>query len=462
MRGLSKRKLAVVGAVSSIATGIAILGSSSAVQAAENGAQTRPSGNDVKNADDGRIELHADTIRLQFDGKPGDAAKVITAEGANGQPVIIRIVADEAPAAGKDGQDDSDIVRRLRERRARELAEAPKGPADADRERRADVLRARLRAEEAAKSDRQGAVAGLQIQSDPETPAPGRIRGLVGELATRAASIVAPGKKEKTTFLGVGASPAPPVLTHQLHLPADFGLVIDEVAPESPADKAGLKQFDLLQKLDDQFLVDDRQLTALIHSHKPGETVTLTVVREGKPLTLKAKLGEHEETAEGEGRFMLQFGGLPPEAEGAGPENIGTFRLPPGLPGANGLNVARRPGEPLPPPAAIWASPLPGQPPVPPVPGGGVVLPPREGRRPEDPRTNSVRSLPATRPVSPAEPRNADADADEARRLEEELRTLRNTADELRAQLEKQKKQEAEEQKGNAPIDKDQKDGEKP
>jgi len=462
MRGSPKRKLAVLTAASGIAAGLAVFGSSPAVRAAESGAQTRPSGVEVKNADDGRIELRADTIRLQIDGKPGEPSDVIRAEGANGQPVILRLVADDtAPPAGKDGQDDSDIVRRLRERRQRELGEGPGLPPAGDalralRERRAEAVDeaakaesdiARRLRERRAQNDAQPGTFRIEAVTRGENPEPEKVRELVGDLAKRAVSVLAPGKKEKMTFLGVGASPAPPVLTHQLHLPADFGLVVDEVVPDSPADKAGLKEFDLLQKLDEQLLVDDRQLTALIHSHKPGETVTLTVIREGKPLTLKAKLGEHEEAAEGDHRFMLQFG-LPPGAQGGGPEGNATFRLAPGAeagPAAGSIPWVPERGIVAPPPLPPAAS---------------VAPPPREGGKPEEPKIIGARRLPETKP--PAAVPSPSAADDEARRLEEELRALKNTADELRAQVEARKKQEAEDQKANGPVDRDQKEGEKP
>jgi hypothetical protein len=374
---------------------------------------------------------------LQVDGNNIAAPGAIRAE-IGGQPVIIRFAADDAAPAGKDGQDDGDIVRRLRERRAKELGEAPKLPPVADKVRalpKRSTEAADEAAKEAAASDiarrlqlrraadaekgQPDSIRHIEAAAGPENPAPDQLRGLVVELAKRAGRLMAPGKKEKMTFLGVGAGPAPPVLTHQLHLPADFGLVVEEVVPEGPADKAGLKQYDLLQKLDDQLLVDDGQLTALIHSHKPGDTVALTVIREGKPLTLKAKLGEHEEIAEGEHNFMLQFG-LPPGGETTRPEAIkALFRLAPGLLGPDGLNV---------PPAA--------------------------------PKTDRPHAPPQATVVAPAEPHGESSD--EARRLEQELRSLRETADQLRAQLEARKKQEAEEQKANPPADKDQKDGEKP
>ncbi|HEX5243869.1 MAG TPA: PDZ domain-containing protein, partial [Tepidisphaeraceae bacterium] len=98
----------------------------------------------------------------------------------------------------------------------------------------------------------------------------------------------------KGAYLGVNATEAPPVLRHQLGLPEGMGLVVEFVAPKSPAEEAGIKQYDVLQKLEDQRLVNPEQLAVLVRSFKPGEEIKLTLWREGKQMTLTAKLAEHE------------------------------------------------------------------------------------------------------------------------------------------------------------------------
>ena len=98
----------------------------------------------------------------------------------------------------------------------------------------------------------------------------------------------------KGAYLGVNATEAPPVLRRQLGLPDGMGLVVEFVAPKSPAEEAGIKQYDVLQKLEDQRLVNPEQLAVLVRSFKPGEEVKLTLWREGKQMTLTAKLAEHE------------------------------------------------------------------------------------------------------------------------------------------------------------------------
>lgn len=104
-------------------------------------------------------------------------------------------------------------------------------------------------------------------------------------------------KREKAAFLGVSGSPVVPALREQLKLPAGIGMVVDFVEPKSPADEAGIKQYDVLHKLDDQLLVNAHQLAVLVRTHKPGEGVTLTLIRQGESKPVKATLVEKEVAA---------------------------------------------------------------------------------------------------------------------------------------------------------------------
>ena len=104
-------------------------------------------------------------------------------------------------------------------------------------------------------------------------------------------------KTEKAAFLGVSGSPLTPALREQLKLPTGVGMVIDFVESNSPAESAGLKQYDILHKLDNQLLINAHQLAVLVRLHKPGEEVSLTVIHQGQPKEIKTALIEKEVTA---------------------------------------------------------------------------------------------------------------------------------------------------------------------
>lgn len=87
---------------------------------------------------------------------------------------------------------------------------------------------------------------------------------------------------EHKAYLGVTVSPVDPALGAQLALPEGVGLVVEYVDPNSPAAKVGLKQHDVLHKLDEQLLINPAQIKVLVRLHEPGATVTLHLLRQAK------------------------------------------------------------------------------------------------------------------------------------------------------------------------------------
>ncbi|MEZ6060428.1 MAG: PDZ domain-containing protein [Planctomycetaceae bacterium] len=71
------------------------------------------------------------------------------------------------------------------------------------------------------------------------------------------------------------------------------GLLVAQVAMDSPAEKAGLKQHDILTMYADQKLFSPEQLLGLVHADKAGKQVKLSVTRDGKPQEITVTLGEH-------------------------------------------------------------------------------------------------------------------------------------------------------------------------
>ncbi|MCB1228405.1 MAG: PDZ domain-containing protein [Verrucomicrobiales bacterium] len=108
-------------------------------------------------------------------------------------------------------------------------------------------------------------------------------------LATRGPAGNAPAMR---TYLGVMAREAPPELRAQLDVAPGFGLVVEEVEPESPAAQAGLERHDVLLRLGDQRLVTMEQLRALVEDARPGQQVELAVIRRGQRQTLPVTLGQ--------------------------------------------------------------------------------------------------------------------------------------------------------------------------
>lgn len=64
------------------------------------------------------------------------------------------------------------------------------------------------------------------------------------------------------------------------------------IIPGGPADKAGLQEKDIITAVDGKKVDQAHSLTSLLGTHKPGDVVQLTVLRDGKEITISATLGE--------------------------------------------------------------------------------------------------------------------------------------------------------------------------
>lgn len=107
------------------------------------------------------------------------------------------------------------------------------------------------------------------------------------------------GTERKVTWLGVTAEETDDVVRSQLLIESGAGLTIHGVTPDSPAAKAGLLKHDILICLNDQLLMEPRQLSKLVQSKKPGDRVKLTYLRKGKEAKTEVTLDEHTETSSG-------------------------------------------------------------------------------------------------------------------------------------------------------------------
>jgi serine protease Do len=87
------------------------------------------------------------------------------------------------------------------------------------------------------------------------------------------------------------------------------GALVNDVTAGDPADKAGIKQYDVIVAVDGERINDPNDLKLKIADIEPGKKVNITVVREGKEQTFDVKVEElePEETkvkAEGEDKDL--------------------------------------------------------------------------------------------------------------------------------------------------------------
>jgi serine protease Do len=92
--------------------------------------------------------------------------------------------------------------------------------------------------------------------------------------------------------LGVAVQEVNQAFADSFHLERPEGALVSSVEPNSPADKAGLKSGDVIQKVNGQAIVASADLPALIGATNPGEKVSLEVWRQGKRESLSATLAD--------------------------------------------------------------------------------------------------------------------------------------------------------------------------
>jgi serine protease Do len=119
-------------------------------------------------------------------------------------------------------------------------------------------------------------------------------------------------------YLGVYPGDISQGLAKTLNLESRDGIVVNDVEKDGPAEKAGLKQYDVITAINGEPIKNVSDLRFKIADIAPGTKVRLTVVRDGKEQTLTATLTELEaqeaadQTAEPETELGLSLTPLTP------------------------------------------------------------------------------------------------------------------------------------------------------
>jgi S1-C subfamily serine protease len=116
-------------------------------------------------------------------------------------------------------------------------------------------------------------------------------------------------------YIGVSSQPIYPQLAQKLGLDTEFGALVAQVVPGGPAAKAGLRgatgtiRFqaaeyetggDVIVEVDGHKVIEPDDLARLISLKLPGETVKLTILREGKRKEVDVTLGKRPDKTEPE------------------------------------------------------------------------------------------------------------------------------------------------------------------
>jgi serine protease Do len=106
-------------------------------------------------------------------------------------------------------------------------------------------------------------------------------------------------KKGKVTRGGIGVyvQKLTPDLAKSFGLEQNKGALVADVIPGSPAEAAGIRRGDVIVKFNGKDIDEMNELPRLVASTPVGKEVEVAVLREGKPVTLKLKVGELKDEA---------------------------------------------------------------------------------------------------------------------------------------------------------------------
>jgi serine protease Do len=103
-------------------------------------------------------------------------------------------------------------------------------------------------------------------------------------------------------FIGLMYAMLSKEVQQKYNLPVDHGALVMRdhipgsvaVVPDSPADKAGIKENDIITHVDGKVMAENADLTDILQERSVGDTVELTVLRKDETHKLKVTLKERK------------------------------------------------------------------------------------------------------------------------------------------------------------------------
>lgn len=100
------------------------------------------------------------------------------------------------------------------------------------------------------------------------------------------------GAKVERGYLGIGIRPVAETDAEALGLDKDRGEIVTSLVAGQAGDKAGLKEDDVVLKVNGQAVTPERTLSFIVANTKPGTKIPLEILREGQPRTIQVVVGE--------------------------------------------------------------------------------------------------------------------------------------------------------------------------
>jgi prepilin-type processing-associated H-X9-DG protein len=148
-----------------------------------------------------------------------------------------------------------------------------------------------------ALADQNGEVIGINVAYLPpaQTGAENIGFAIPSDTATSVADQLIDNGRAVHPYLGVSLADLTPGIAKQFGIAADSGALVTEVASGGPAEKAGIKQRDVIIALGSSKIKDSGDLIAALRDYKPGDSMTLTLNRNGEQRNVDLTLGDRSQ-----------------------------------------------------------------------------------------------------------------------------------------------------------------------
>ena len=128
-------------------------------------------------------------------------------------------------------------------------------------------------------------------------------------------------------MIGVGIQDVNSDTAKAMHLSDENGALVRSVQPDGPAAKAGLKIGDVITGFNGKKIYDSAQLPPVVAMTAPGTEATVSILRDGKPMTMKVKVAEMPRN----GLSQELFAGAPPATSGSNLLGLAVQDITPGM-----------------------------------------------------------------------------------------------------------------------------------
>lgn len=103
------------------------------------------------------------------------------------------------------------------------------------------------------------------------------------------------GRVDRSYYTGISFVEVTKDIAEALDFKDTRGLLVAEVDPNSPAEKAGLMPYDLITAIQSELVIDQEDYVARVYDFRPGDTVTYHILRDNRELELSLQIGRTED-----------------------------------------------------------------------------------------------------------------------------------------------------------------------